>query len=102
MRLFDYLIFNTTGTCAMSSSPGLACGIDNSIAFHAFVRPSVRCTDFRVVLDRLRRLDARALDPLGRYLDPDEIAALVARRERVLQRADEVVAAEGAAALFDW
>ena len=106
MRLFDYLIFNTDRHVrnVVFAPDWRPVAIDNSIAFHAFVRPFRPLYRFpRGPLDRLRRLDARALESaLSRYLDPDEIAALVARRERVLQRADEVVAAAGAATLFDW
>jgi len=106
MRLFDYLIFNTDRHVrnVVFGQDWRPVAIDNSISFHAFLRPFRPLYRFpRGPLDRLRRLDAGALQSaLGRYLDADEIAALRQRRERVLQRADEATASDGAAAVFDW
>ena len=106
MRLFDYLIFNTDRHVrnVVFTPDWRPVAIDNSISFHAFLPPFRPLYRFpRDPLDRLRRLDARALESaLDRYLDADEIAALRQRRERVLQRADEAAASDGAAAVFDW
>jgi hypothetical protein len=107
MRLFDYLIFNTDRHVrnVVFGTDWRPVAIDNSIAFHAFVRPFRPLYRFpRGPLERLRALDARALDSaLRRSLDRDEIAGLVRRRERVLRLADDAVAADGAnAVLFEW
>jgi hypothetical protein len=65
MRLFDYLIFNTDRHVrnVVFTPDWRPVAIDNSIAFHAFLRPFRPLYRFpRGPLDRLRRLDARALE----------------------------------------
>ena len=63
MRLFDYLIFNTDRHVrnVVFTPDWRPVAIDNSIAFHAFLRPFRPLYRFpRGPLDRLRRLDGRA------------------------------------------
>jgi hypothetical protein len=107
MRLLDYLIFNSDRHVrnVVFTSDWRPVAIDNSIAFHAFVRPYRPMYRFpRGPLERLRRLEPGALDAaVAPWLEKDERAALRERRQRVLRLADSVLAALGEkAALFDW
>jgi hypothetical protein len=78
--------------------------IDNSIAFHAFVRPFRPLYRFpRGPVAKLRALDARTLDgALRRWLEKDERAAVRTRRQTALAAVDAALAREGERALFDW
>jgi hypothetical protein len=107
MRLFDYLVFNTDRHVrnVVFTPDWRPVAIDNSIAFHAFLKPYRPLYRFpRGPLERLRALDARALrDALRRHLQKDEIAALQERRTRVLRLADEALAAPAPEpVLFEW
>lgn len=102
MRLFDYLIFNTDRHLrnVLLGPDWRPAAIDNSIAFHPFLRPYRPLYRFpRGPIERLRLLDARSLRrALGRYLENDELAGLEERRARVLRLVD----AAGPEALFEW
>jgi hypothetical protein len=107
MRLFDYLIYNTDRHVrnVVFAPDWRPVAIDNSIAFHPFVRPYRPLYRFpRGPVLRLRQTDASALDrALRRYLERDEMAGLQARRERALALVDAAVASQGEeASFFDW
>jgi hypothetical protein len=107
MRFLDYLVYNTDRHVrnVVFGADWRVAAIDNSIAFHAFVKPFRPLYRFpRGPVERLRALDARGVNAaLGRYLEGYERSALLKRREQVLRRVDAAVAAEGAdAVLFDW
>jgi len=106
MRLFDYLIFNTDRHVrnVVFGPDWRPAAIDNSIAFHPFLRPYRPLYRFpRGPIERLRGLDARALRrALGRYLEKDELAGLEERRARVLRLVDAAIASSGPESLFEW
>jgi hypothetical protein len=107
MRLFDYLIYNTDRhpRNVVFDPTWRPVAIDHSLAFHAFERPFRPLYRFpRGPVERLRRLEARALDEaLRRYLDKDELAGLRTRRLRALEKVDAALAAHGSeATLFEW
>lgn len=107
MRLFDYLVYNTDRhpRNVVLDPTWRPVAIDHSLAFHAFTRPYRPLYRFpRGPVDRLRRLDARALDQaLRRHLGKDELAGLRTRRLRALEHVDAAIAAQGPeATLFDW
>jgi hypothetical protein len=107
MRLFDYLVYNTDRhpRNVVFDPTWRPVAIDHSMAFHAFERPYRPLYRFpRGPVDRLRRLDARALDDaLRRHLGKDELAGLRTRRQRALQQIDAAIAAHGPeATLFEW
>lgn len=78
--------------------------IDNSIAFHPFVRPYRPIHRFpRGPAEALERLDPRAFRKrLGRYLEKDEIHGLLARRARLLALVAAARAEGRADAFFEW
>ena len=106
MRLFDYLVFNTDRHVrnVVFGPDWRVAAIDNSIAFHPFLRPYRALYRFpRGPVARLRATDARALDAaLRRGLEKDELEALRKRQQAALAAVDEATARDGEAALFDW
>lgn len=107
MRLLDYLIFNSDRHVrnVVFAPDWRPVAIDNSIAFHAFLRPYRPLYRFpRGPLERLRGAAPAALDAaVAPWLEKDERAALRERRQRVLRIADSLLAALGEkAVLFDW
>jgi hypothetical protein len=106
MRLFDYLVFKTDRHVrnVVFGPDWRVAAIDNSIAFHAFVRPFRPLYRFpRGPVAKLRALDARTLDgALRRWLEKDERAAVRTRRQTALAAVDAALAREGERALFDW
>jgi len=106
LRLFDYLIFNTDRHLrnVVFGPDWRPAAIDNSIAFHPFLRPYRPLYRFpRGPVERLRGLDARSLGrALGRYLEKDELAGLAERRGRVLRLVDAAIASSGRDSLFEW
>jgi hypothetical protein len=107
MRLFDYLIFNPDRhpRNVVFDPTWRPVAIDHSLAFPAFVRPYRPLYRFpRGPVERLRHLDARALDQALRpHLGKDQRAGLRTRRRRALEQVDAAIAAQGdEATLFDW
>jgi hypothetical protein len=105
-RLLDYLTFNTDRHVrnVLLGAEWRPVAIDNSIAFHPFVRPYRPLHRFpRGPAAALERLDPRALrERLGRYLEKDEIRGLVARRARVLEFVAAARASGRTDAFFEW
>lgn len=105
-RFFDYLIFNTDRHVrnVLFGSDWRPVAIDNSIAFHPFVRPYRPIHRFpRGPAEALERLDPRAFRKrLGRYLEKDEIQGLLARRARLLALVAAARAEGRADAFFEW
>jgi hypothetical protein len=78
--------------------------IDNSIAFHPFVRPYRPLHRFpRGPAEALERLDPNLLRKrMGRCLEKDEIQGLLARRDRLLALVAAARAEGREDALFEW
>ncbi len=102
--LFDYLIYNQDRRVHnLMLGPGWSpVLIDHSMTFNTFTRPFRPPRRFpREVVDRLRKLDRRAVrKALGRYLRRRQIDALMARRDTVLKEVDRQIAEQGEAAVL--
>jgi hypothetical protein len=105
-RLFDYLIFNTDRHArnVLFGPDWRPVAIDQSIAFHPFVRPYRPLYRFPSgPVEALERLDPRVLqERLGRYLEKDEIQGLLERRSRVLALVRAVRSEGREDAFFEW
>ena len=105
-RFLDYLTFNTDRHVrnVLLASDWRPVAIDNSIAFHAFVRPYRPLHRFpRGPAEALERLDPNVLrSRLGRYLEKDEIQGLLARRDRLLALGAAARAEGRGDAFFEW
>jgi hypothetical protein len=105
-RFFDYLIFNTDRHVrnVLLGSDWRPVAIDNSIAFHPFVRPYRPLHRFpRGPAEALERLAPDVLrERLGRYLEKDEIQGLLARRDRLLALVAAARAEGQGDAFFEW
>jgi hypothetical protein len=78
--------------------------IDQSIAFHPFLRPYRPLYRFPLgPLEALERLDPRVLQQrLRRYLEADEMRGLLERRSRLLALARQARAEGRPDAFFEW
>jgi len=105
-RLFDYLIFNTDRHArnVAFGSDWRPVAIDQSITFHPFKRPYRPLYRFpRGPVEALERLDSRVLrERLGAWLEKDEIAGLLERRDRVLALVRAARAEGREDAFFEW
>ncbi len=92
---FDYLAYNIDRTPEnLLITEGFKVRlIDHSRAFQEFVVPMRPLTRFpKAAIDRLRRLDEDDFrKALGRYLNGDEMKALVERRRRILAHVDQLL-----------
>src|SRR5690606_2680594 len=109
MMVFDAVIDNgdrTTGGNVLASADGSSTvWIDHGFAFGGVTRPRAfahlrRCQRFsQRLIEALRELDAvsvrRALDAEVPLLDDAEIAALLERKQLVLQMVDDLIRAHG-------
>jgi len=105
-RFFDYLIFNTDRHArnVLFGPDWRPVAIDQSIAFHPFVRPYRPLYRFpRGPVEALERLDPRVIrERLGRYLEKDEVQGLLARRARLLALVAAARSEGGEEAFFEW
>jgi hypothetical protein len=105
-RFFDYLIFHTDRHVrnVLFGSDWRPVAIDQSIAFHPFVRPYRPLYRFpRGPVEALERLDPRVLrERLGRYLEKDEIQGLLERRARLLALVAAARSEGREDAFFEW
>lgn len=99
--LFDYLVYNADRRVhnlliGTKWNPVL---IDHSMVFTTFEKPFRPMYRFpREVIEGLRTLDeATVKKALGHYLRSNQIAALMRRRQIILDRVDQQVAAKGEA-----
>lgn len=106
-RLFDYLIYNVDRhkRNVILTDRWDPIAIDHSLSFTVDLEPIRGLYRFPAgPIDRLRAMDRSAVDEaLGRYLDREQIDALMLRRAKVLSAVDRLVAGEGeGVTLFIW
>jgi hypothetical protein len=107
VRLLDYLIFNSDRHFRnlFFNSEWRPVPIDHSRAFHAMTVPARPLYRFpKQPIDCLRTIDRPQLQRIvGKYLDSDQMDALVKRRQIVIDLVDAAVAERGEAnVFFDW